>query len=53
MSALAHLGASSNSPKQKPALARHQNAIVATAQGEPYPATVTVVSFIISEESLH
>jgi hypothetical protein len=47
MFALAHLGANSNSPKQKPTLSRHQDAITATAQGEPYPATGSVVSLFI------
>ena len=39
MSALAHLGANDNSPKQKPTLSRHQNAIAATVGGDPYPTT--------------
>jgi hypothetical protein len=47
MSALAHLGANSNSPKQKPTLSRHQNAVAATAGGDPYPATGSVVSLFI------
>ena len=50
MSALAHLGANGNSSKQKPTLARHQNAITATAQGEPYPATDVVSLFILGFE---
>jgi hypothetical protein len=45
MSALAHLGANSNSPKQKPTLSRHQNAISASAGGDPYPTT-NVVSLV-------
>ena len=45
MFALAQLGANGNSSKQKPTLLRHQNAIAATAGGEPYPITNSVVSF--------
>ena len=44
MTALAHLGAS---PKQKPTLTRHQNAIAATAGGDPYPATSNIVSLFL------
>jgi hypothetical protein len=47
MSALAHLGANGNYPKQKPTLSRHQNAISATAGGDPYPATSSVVSLFV------
>jgi hypothetical protein len=46
MFALAHLGANSNAPKQKPTLSRHQT-IAATAQGKPYSATGSVVSLFI------
>lgn len=47
MSALAQLGANGNSPKQKPTLSRHQNAISATAGGDPYPTTNSVVSLFV------
>ena len=45
MSALVHLGANGNSSKQKPILSRHQNAITASAGGDPYP-TANVVSLV-------
>ena len=51
MSALAHLGANNNSPKQKPTLSRHQNAILATAEGEPYPATSSLVRLLVFFEA--
>ena len=44
MSALAHLGANDTPLKQKPTLQRHQSAIAATAESQPYPTT-SVVSF--------
>ena len=55
MSALAHLGANGKSPKQKPTLSRHQNAIAVKAGGDPYPATGSVVSLFIwgSEDCMH
>ena len=51
MSALAHLGANSSSPKQRPALLRHQNAITASAGGGPYP-TINV-SLVFGLERLY
>lgn len=52
MSALAHLGAS---PKQKPTLPRHQNAMAATPVGDPYPASSGIVSFFWGgfEDNMH
>jgi hypothetical protein len=44
MSTLVHLGANSNSSKQKLTFSHHQNAITATSESEPYPAAGSVVS---------
>ena len=53
MSALAHLGANGNSPKQMPTLSCHQNAIAQTAGGDPYPATSSVVSLALGPRRLY
>ena len=47
MSALAQLGISSNSPKQKQTLSRHQSAVTAIAGGDPYPPTSIVSLFVL------
>lgn len=53
MSALAHLGANGNSPKQMLTLSHHQNTIAQTAGGDPYPATSSVVSLALGPRRLY